>query len=93
MKNALSLSPSHPNPNPNPNPTPHPQAHCKEDFADLLSALDKMRTDGMRRRTQATEKSKRRRLSDRPGRKKYDPSVWSLGQRRNKSAPTLALPK
>jgi hypothetical protein len=52
-----------------------------------------MRTDGMRRRTQATEKSKRRRLSDRPGRKKYDPSVWSLGQRRNKSAPTLALPK
>jgi hypothetical protein len=52
-----------------------------------------MRTDGMRRRTQATEKSKRRRLSDRPGRKKYDPSVWSLGQMKSKSQSTLSLAK
>lgn len=75
------------------NPSQHLQGHCKEDFADLLSALDKMRTDGKRGRTRARERHLRRRLSDRPNRAKYDPKMFSLSgsvTHRNATVRTVA---
>ena len=73
-------------------PRLHQQGHCKEDFADLLQALNKMSD---RKRRGLVAKSERRRLSDRVKegtRRKYDPALFSLSSQtipRNVSQPIV----